>query len=251
MWPGAVRRWHASCSRAGRFGSQQFWESQYAIGKAPSEWFLSASLAAASTAEAFGAHERRYGSVGAYARVLHLGCGTSDLGSTLVAALASELRISARVMNVDSSPTAVATALKAVGPLSQQQQQMFRVWDAAGGTPPPAMPSPLFSCGPSARYDLLVDKGTLDAFCFASEGTLVTYLAAVRACLLAPSVEHGVPAMYVHYTDDPPEVRGELFAAAFPATGEERWCCACAVVEEEEDGGGDGGYYRYTVHHEP
>ena len=108
MWQQAVRRWHASCARAGRFGSHTFWESQYERGKAPNEWFLAAEQAATSTAEAFAAHEKVHGLGGPFAKVLHIGCGTSRLGNCLISALASHSQVSGRVMSVDYSAVAVA-----------------------------------------------------------------------------------------------------------------------------------------------
>jgi hypothetical protein len=253
MWQQAVRRWHASCARAGRFGSHTFWESQYERGKAPNEWFLAAEQAATSTAEAFAAHEKVHGLGGPFAKVLHIGCGTSRLGNCLISALASHSQVSGRVMSVDYSAVAVAAAQAAVAmEAGEQQQQLFRVWDAASGTPPPALPNTMYSCGMSSRYDLLVDKGTLDALCFATDDALVAYLAAMRTCLLAPSLDSTMPPLLVHFTEDPPEVRGELFASAFPTTNGERWRCSCVELDLEGPGSlGDGttsAYYRYTVH---
>ena len=56
---------------------------------------------------------------------------------------------------------------------------------------------------------------TLDALCTTSDDALVAYLAAVRSCLLTRSLESAVPPLLVHFTDDPPGIRGELFDAAF------------------------------------
>jgi hypothetical protein len=255
-WAGAVRRWHASCARAGSFGSQLFWETQYKQGKAAPEWFLSAELAASSTAEAFGAHEKTFGSAGTFARVLHLGCGVSQLGTCLVSSLSSQLRLSARIMNTDSSATAVSAAAAAVG--TAQQQQAFRTWDVTSDSPPPSLPSTLFSCGATSRYDLLVDKGVLDAVCFASADELVAYFASVRRLLQSESVEVAAPALLVHFTDDPPEVRSELLRAAFPSNDDERWRIGCSSVEADactdgmsETSAEAWSYYRYTVHIEP
>lgn len=282
-WRAAVRRWHAQTCRPSHFGSANFWEKQYVDGHAAKEWFLPADTAAASTAAALGTHERAHAPsrIGAYAKVLHVGCGVSQLGTALVSALASEpLRLSARIMNTDISPAAIAAAAAAVGPW--QQEQNFCVWDAASETPPPALPSPLYSCGASSRFDLVVDKGTLDALTFADADGLIGYLASVRACLRSRAVDSAVPPLYVHFSDDPPEVRGELLHAAFPSTGgasrerphgRERWRVASSLVTEDElidndasksgasveapttesssSSGGDGGcwtYYRYTVY---
>ena len=245
-WAGAVRRWHARCSHVDKFGKHAFWESLYARGKAPKEWFLSAELAAASVASAFGAHKGKQcaGSLGNFCKILHLGCGTSALGSALVSAMTNELHLSAHVMNTDYSPAAVEAAAKTH---NGQQQQTFRVWDAAGVESPPSLPPS--NGGPSSHYDLLVDKGTLDALAFASDDMLVKYLSTLRQCLLLRSPEHMPPPLLVHFTDDPPEVRGELLAAAFPAKEGEGWRVTWSAADQE---GGVGGeewqYYRYTVH---
>ena len=133
----------------------------------------------------------------------------------------------------------------------------------------------LSHCRRCNSYDLLVDKGTLDALCFSTADDLVGYLSSIRRCLLAKSVESALPPLLVHFTDDPPEVRMELLNAAFgngitsgaEANGDEggeamgadeargRWRVACAAVEHGENGemSDEQGfsYYRYTVHHEP
>jgi hypothetical protein len=250
-WASAVRAWHAGCAVRGRFGSRHFWEAQYSNGKAPAEWFLSAETAAASSTEAFGAHEQAFGSVGAYARILHLGCGASSLGTCLVSELASQLRLSARVMNTDTSAAALSLAARAVG--GDQQQQAFRVWDVAGGEPPPSLPSTLYSCGATSRYDMVVDKGVLDALCFATDDELVRYFSAVRSLLQSSSVESAAPPLLVHFTNDPPEVRAELLRAAFPSGADERWRVACTAVDSELDGDAADGWecFRYLVHREP
>ena len=118
---------------------------------------------------------------------------------------------------------------------------------------PPKLPSPLYSCGPSTTYNVLVDKGTLDAACFDTSERLIAYLATVRRCLLAPVVDSAsVPPLYVHFSDDPPEVRGELLAAAFPVDEEQRWRVSSAVVNDPDDDehcDGAWTYYRYSVYH--
>ena len=153
LWARAVRQWHATSTRPDRFGSKQFWDHAYAEGSAPKEWFISATVAATSVASAFAAHERAHeGRVGSFCKVLHVGCGVSSLGSALISALSSELRLSARIMNTDYSPAAVAAAAQLAG--SGQEHQCFRMWDAAVGDAPPTLASPLYSCGASSRYDL-------------------------------------------------------------------------------------------------
>ena len=221
---------------------------------------MPADVAAESTAAAFAAHEKAHSSVGPFARVLHIGCGTSHLGRHLISALSSHMRVSARVMNVDYSMEAVAI-MKAHRD-DEEQQQLFRVWDASSGTVPPTLPNTMYSCGASTRYDLLVDKGTLDVLCFSREDALVAYFEALRGCLLEVSLETAMPPLLVHLTDEPPDARGELLAAAFPSGDEHRWRHECVELRagdaerDRESRSGEvvaGGAsreracYRYTV----
>ena len=61
---------------------------------------------------------------------------------------------------------------------------------------------------------------------FAGEDTLLGYLAVVRRCLLARSLESSTPPLLAHFTDEAD--LGELLAAAFPI--ERGWRLACVQL---------------------
>ena len=164
-------------------------------------------------------------------------------------------------MNVDDDPSAVAAAARVVG--ASQEQQSFRVWDAtaADAPPPPTLPSPLYSCGASSRYELLVDAGMLDATLRRGcAERLVAYLAVARACLLTPSVEGALPPLLVLHCavlDEQHEQRvshrRELLAAAFPPTeveeGRVRWRVQeCELASEQPGEAVATPSHMFTVH---
>jgi len=240
----AVRQWHAATSRR----------------VLTSVSMRSAESVAASCAEAFATHERAHEPIGAYIKVLNLGCGIRrGLGSCLVSSLGSQCRLSARIMNVDRSAKAVAKEeTHDVGPSglardshTSQQQQCFLTWDAASGTPPPLLHPTLFSFGASTRYNLLVDNGSLDAHVGfgRSAEPLVAYLRMLRRCLREPSLDTSTPPLLVHLSAD--ESRGELLAVAFPNDehADERWQVKCDAVDV--DAGVGRTFYRWAVHHSP
>lgn len=183
------------------------------------------------------------GNIGAFAKVLNLGCsGVPSLGTALVEDMAKSLRLSARVMNTDPSPAAITAAAEAVG--AQQDKQTFRVWDPKSSASVPSLPSPMFACGPSSRYDLLVDIGYLDRVCGHTDSeALVAYLETLRDLLQSVAVDSGVPPLLVHLTSASPAERDGLLAAAFPATHDEPWRVECAPVVEHSVR-----YLRYTVY---
>ena len=85
------------------------------------------------------------------------------------------------------------------------------------------------------QADLVVDKGTLDAVVFAGAPSTANFLCAVRDCM-APG------AVYVHFTEEPPDYRTEVIEAAFDA---ERWRIAAATVEDDDSV--PNTYFRYSV----
>ena len=224
-------QWHRESMITGsHFGEREYWQGAYASGRAAREWFLSANAAAVATAQAvcWGREPMN---------VLHLGCGASVLGVELCSAL--ECRA---VLNVDYSSEALAAcrANQAARPGSDRQH--YALWNAADGVLPPGGP-----------WDLLVDKGTLDAVAFAGGEQLLGYFATVREALLVRR-----KALWVHYSDEPPEgSRGDLLRAAFP---ESRWRVSSTAVDEadatdavvanqaaREASAFEFLYYRYTV----
>ena len=216
-------------------------------------------------------HESAHTRIGAYIRVLNLGCGIRPgLGRDLVASLASRCRLSARVMNVDKSIKAIAKAEAAYsgGPSNlardshtSQQQECFEAWDATSEAPPPVLPPTLYSFGASTRYNLLIDNGSLDAYVgfTRSSDPLVAYLRSLRRCLLEPSLETSTPPLLLHFTAD--EARGDLMKAAFPSVEEAhadadgrddegggRWRVDCDVIDVEA--GERRTFFRWAVYRE-
>lgn len=204
-WKTAVKKWHganvaplvARSPGGATFSDKQWWEQQYSIGKAPIEWFVSAEVAAAGAAKAVAA---RPGFEPASA--LHAGCGASSLGHAVSGCFPSVKT----VVHADVSGSALAaleeTAAAAEASGGGACGHAYVEWDACGGSLPAG--------GPGA-YDLVLDKGALDAATFdADEGRLVGYVSSLREAL-APG------GLFLHWTDSPPEVRGELLKAAFPS----------------------------------
>ena len=246
----ALRRWAERHTRpvvdgsgfqSRQIGDQQYWNSQYVVGSAADEWFIGAEEAAKSTIDVLvGAHlQDAINRQQRPLRVLNLGCGTSRLGDALANALTMQLGLDACVMNVDYSPAAIQTAGEAS---SHDRRQHHRVWDATAGTSPPALPAQ-----PQPAYDLLVDKGTLDALLFAGQERLVSYCAALHECLLTRggAAACDVSPLFVHFTDD--ESRGELLEAAFP--GADSWRVDCSELELESDAAAGWSTFRFTVSH--
>ena len=107
----------------------------------------------------------------------------------------------------DTERTTPAETEDAGGPGSQR--------DAESGALPPG------------RFDLLVDKGTLDAVAFAGGTVLEGYFAAVREGL-----QQNRGSLWVHFSDEPPEgPRGALLRAALP---EMAWRVRATAVDEAD-----------------
>ena len=126
----------------------------------------------------------------------------------------------ARVVNTDFSAAALAT-LEAELAGRAEQEYLLSDMSSEGCALPQA--------------DLVVDKGTLDAVVFAGAPSTANFLCAVRDCM-APG------AVYVHFTEEPPDYRTEVIEAAFDA---ERWRIATATVEDDDSV--PNTYFRYSV----
>ena len=214
-----LRRWHARHAAAHPLplGTHAYWQQAYAAtdrGRAPSEWFLEAAAAADEVRTAHRLHGS--GETGAL-RALHVGCGTSHLGAALADTFGPRL---ARVVNTDFSAAALAT-LEAELDGRAEQEYLLSDMSSEGCALPQA--------------DLVVDKGTLDAVVFAGAPSTANFLCAVRDCM-APG------AVYVHFTEEPPDYRTEVIEAAFDA---ERWRIATATVEDDDSV--PNTYFRYSV----
>jgi hypothetical protein len=133
------------------------------------------------------------------------------------------------VHNVDISEEALLELEQAQAQLPGALKQRYARWDASAGLKPEAGP-----------YDLVLDKGTLDALQFAGAEPLVSFFESLR-----PALEAG--ALMVHWTNEEPESRFELLNAAFPRT--QGWRVSWAT-EEAPDGPAspsDWAFYRYVV----
>lgn len=242
-----------------RFGEREWWDGQYAAGTAAQEWFLSSQTAAESAADLWRAHLARHrGSCSTSLRVLHVGCGTSALGAHVAEALVARGGASGvRVMNVDYSEAAVSEAQQAAGhrtPGLAHGEQRWHVWDATQDGPPPPIEEVPVGAG-TPPYDLVLDKGTLDALLFQEGTALEAYLASLRGLLHGRHGSEGAadarppsrpPPLLAHFSDEPPDVRGALLAAAFPV--DEGWLVECAeVAPVDDDLEGRHACFRYAV----
>lgn len=212
MWQRNVRRWCEQWTSViaehrgpGRFGEAAYWKSAYRQRRGPDEWFLTAQVAARGARRAFRPEHR--------IRVLHLGCGRSTLGAVIAENFDVDV-----VVNADCS----ADALEQLEERTMKEHaatartQRYELWDAS-------------DAWHGGRFDLVLDKGALDAFQFAGSDLVVNYCATLRAC---------TDRLYLHWSDDPPEMKTGLLHAAFPD-----WTVSC--VEEDDDSWWT--YYRYSV----
>lgn len=216
MWQRNVQRWCnewvsviAEHRGPGRFGEAAYWKNTYRQQRGPDEWFVTAQVAARGAQRAF-RPERRI-------RVLHLGCGRSTLGAAIAEVFDVDV-----VVNADCS----ADALKQLEQRTKEEHaatahaQRYELWDARDDWQ-------------GGRFDLVLDKGALDAFQFAGSDLVVKYCATLRAC---------TSCVYLHWSDDPPEMKTGLLRAAFPE--DDGWTVACV---EEETNDAWWTYYRYSV----
>ncbi len=80
----------------------------------------------------------------------------------------------------------------------------------------------------NSRFFIYRKKGSFEPW-------TANFLCAVRDCM-APG------AVYVHFTEEPPDYRTEVIEAAFDA---ERWRIAVATVEDDDSV--PNTYFRYSV----
>ncbi|KAJ1449494.1 hypothetical protein M885DRAFT_535387 [Pelagophyceae sp. CCMP2097] len=233
MWRGAVRLWHLEHlgKTASHFGKPEFWREAYAAGKAAKEWFVEAATAADGAVDVYSAQrpvKKRN------LQVLHVGCGISTLGSEVVSAFERSHAAPSisEVHNVDVSEEALGQLEQAQALLPGASQQRYALWDASSGKAPEGGP-----------FDLVLDKGALDALQFAGAESLIAFFAALR-----PLLQDG--ACMVHWSDEEPESRFELLKAAFPRSESFRVSWS---LEEAPDGPrlcSDLDFYRYVVSHD-
>ena len=246
-WAAAVRDWDASHINRDphptfSFGEHSFWESRYKSGRAPKDWFLDAQTAAESTVDAFMALSAARWQRSAPVRILHLGCGTSNLGGAVCDALDVQ-GCEAHVTNVDYS----ASAIEEMTRVMSDARQCWVEWDVAAA--PPSTSQGMDDREIPSSWDLLLDKGTLDAVAFCSTDKLVGYLTSIRHCLRSHSCNQpgSSPPLFVHFSDEPPELRRQLLAAAFP-----EWSISVTTVEVDSldnvHTASSFEYFRYVVY---
>mmetsp|Transcript_26 Transcript_26/g.47 ORF Transcript_26/g.47 Transcript_26/m.47 type:complete len:129 (-) Transcript_26:80-466(-) len=121
--------------------------------------------------------------------------------------------------------------------------QQYYCWDATQST-----------CIGNNIHDfhLLLDKGTLDALQFAGSDPLNNYFTTIRSCI---SRNLNLNPMYLHWSDDDPEMKMDLLTAAFPSSL--GWHISCSQEEIYDDDTTtsknilfDWTYYRYTITNE-
>ena len=199
QWRRAVTLWRERVVGARlaptKFGEARFWEDAYRREAAPEEWYLGAVPAARAARAAYVAARRPGSPRRAQVAALHLGCGTSTLGSALCSAFGPAPLTVESVLNVDVSEAALAALRRRQAGLPHADRQAYLCWDASAGVAPPG------------RFDLLLDKGVLDALECATPDALLAYLGSLRACLAQSR------GLLVHWSDHEPE---ECVSSLFP-----------------------------------
>ena len=204
----ALRRY---CTTAPTFGDPEFWESFYAKkAGSPFEWFCTYDQARSLLAKQIKPSDR----------LLHVGCGTSALGNKL---FCDGYR---QICNVDLDASAIAQ-MKSLYPEEQYQ-----------------VASVLQLPFPDEAFDLVLDKGTIDAVIFQQEGNVEVMISELDR-VLRPG------GRIIQISDDAPEWRVELVKdclRSLPAGRGTGWAVQYSALEEEEGGGDDSGfeYFMYT-----
>lgn len=207
------------------FGLTSYWQSLYEVG-GPEEWFLDARIAARGAAVATKQAGKREA-----LRVWHPGCGLSSLGAALVYELGADTV--RRVDNCDCSARALERLRAKISRdyAAAAHLQYYQTWEAGDRMP--------------NAYDLVLDKGTLDALQFAGQHLLAAYLSSVRDALVADR------GLYLHWSDEPPELKTDLLRATFPEI--DGFSVTWAVEEDYGAShlpctlGHDVVYFRYAV----
>jgi len=136
--------------------------------------------------------------------ILHVGCGTSELGPWLEknntdddnADNNNNNNNNCTVINVDFDPASIK---------SMQQRFPTQQW---------------IECAIGSKYqpkewdrsiDIVLEKGTLDAVIFGGKESIVNYLDGIEKTMSKPN------GIYLMLTDDPPEERFDLLKCVFPS----------------------------------
>lgn len=246
-----------------RFTNLAFWDSYHegtAHGTlAHHEWFVEAGMAIEAvlpTLEAICAGGLE-GPPATPPTVLHLGCGTSALGLRL-AALPIAQAAGVHVTNLDFSTVAInamrgacQSALNAEGHFPDGGSAVHRnSWVVANAL---AMP---FG---RSDFDLVLDKGTFDAFECADAAATTgapssSRPSAARLCEEVDRVlKRHARAAWVQITHSAPELRLEALQASLPPAGGSCGVHDAWSVGFRSLGAQDGGfeYFAYTVRRRP
>ncbi|CAM9713525.1 unnamed protein product [Ectocarpus sp. 4 AP-2014] len=206
------------------FGDPSFWEREYngPQGQKAFEWFLSydgglkeylipvlESLVMMPSSHSRESH-----------RLLHVGCGTSEVGPKL----AEEPALSSlHVTDIDSSPTAVR--------LMKKLHEALGNYDCREG-------DVLNLDFPAGRFDVVVDKGTVDALLCRSAEDALAMVSEVHRVLRKGGV-------YVQISAEDPEARLELLTECGSSSGRGPW--SRSFFKELGESEGSAAYYMYVL----
>ena len=171
---------------------EKFYESKHGTSQADDfEWFVDASAAGRFVLDTIGPSHQK---------MLHVGAGTSNLGPFLL----SE-KSGIDVVNCDVSETAMKLMREAF------PDHAWHVLDLAGLD---LNPHPW-----DRSFDLIVDKGALDAVLFGGPELSANFLFGCARMLRQGLLSGGNAAMWIQISDDPPERRLGLLRRVLP----EKW----------------------------
>ena len=206
------------CARYNDWGSdarplheKTFWDTFYEGKRGTSEeddfeWFVDAAAAAEFVRDTITPEHRR---------LLHVGAGTSKLGPILMAT--ERHGIPLEVVNCDNSETAVEVMCNAFPELDWHLLDLADIGDTVSGL----MPHPWDS-----TFDVIIDKGALDAVLFGGPDLTAKFLfGCARMLKISASSSFSTEeiemqkksgGIWIQISADPPERRLELLRAVLP-----------------------------------
>ncbi|CAE8589904.1 unnamed protein product [Polarella glacialis] len=252
IWAGR-RQVRAASSDPARFGQLGFWE-EYHQGtgqeRCHHEWFLEADAALEPilpSLRAVCAHRSPGTDAVDVPTALHLGCGTSSLGVEL-SRHPTARAVGLQVTNLDFSPVAIEAMERAFS----GETACRNTWVVADALNMPFAP---------ACFDLVIDKGTYDAFECADAGherkssQIQQPLLTGELCQQVDRVlKRDVRATWLQITHAAPELRLETLNASLPtcssASGSvwQLWSIGCQSLGEDDNG---FEYFVYSVRRRP
>jgi len=178
--------------------SPTFWNNFYntKADNEPFEWFLSAATVGETVLQSTSQPERLND-------ILHVGAGTSEVGPWMQNNSSSINT----VVNVDFDPLSCELMAK---------RFPYQTWEccALGSKEQPKKWNKAF--------DLVLDKGTLDAVLFGGLEPTIEYTVGIEKALKDDG-------MMLQLTDESPETRHEFLALAFPPSA---WNISCSTILE-------------------